>query len=155
MKKKNNKKIKFNLGNNFALWVLIILGSFFIVQLLPNSLSNTTDVGYDKYREHLISGEIDHIKYDQDNYTVLYSLKNDENKFKRYSSAIDNSEKDEWLKYGVKIDFVPKPGLGLIDVIFNIAPWLLIIFFWFYMTRRMQGGGGQDGAGGPRAWRWV
>tara|TARA_B100001540_G_scaffold297140_1_gene299479 strand:- start:425 stop:2323 length:1899 start_codon:yes stop_codon:yes gene_type:complete len=145
MKKKNNKKIKFNLGNNFALWVLIILGSFFIVQLLPNSLSNTTDVGYDKYREHLISGEIDHIKYDQDNYTVLYSLKNDENKFKRYSSAIDNSEKDEWLKYGVKIDFVPKPGLGLIDVIFNIAPWLLIIFFWFYMTRRMQGGGGQGG----------
>jgi len=145
MKKKNNKKIKFNLGNNFALWILIILGSFFIVQFLPNSLSNTIDVGYDEYRNHLINGEINQIKYDQDNYTVLYSLKNDENKFKKYSSAIDKSEKDEWLKYGVKIDFVPKPGIGLIDVIFNIAPWLLIIFFWFFMTRRMQGGGGQGG----------
>jgi len=145
MKKKNNKKIKFNLGNNFALWILIILGSFFIVQFLPNSLSNTIDVGYDEYRNHLINGKIDQIKYDQDNYTVLYSLKNDENKFKKYSSAIDKSEKDEWLKYGVKIDFVPKPGIGLIDVIFNIAPWLLIIFFWFFMTRRMQGGGGQGG----------
>ena len=145
MKKKNQKKIKFNLGNNVVLWILIILGSFFIVQFIPNSLSNTIDVGYDEYRNHLVNGKISHIKYDQDNYTVLYSLIDDENKFKKYSSAIDASEKDEWLKYGAKIDFVAKPGLGLIDIIFNIAPWLLIIFFWFYMTRRMQGGGGQGG----------
>ena len=130
MKKKNQKKIKFNLGNNFALWVMIILGSFFIVQFIPNSLSNTIDVGYDEYRNHLINGKINQIKYDQDNYTVLYSLKDDENKFKKYSSAIDDSEKDEWLQYGVKIDFAAKPGIGLIDVIFNIAPWLLIIGFW-------------------------
>ena len=50
MKKKNNKKIKFKLGNNLALWVLIILGSFFVAQLLPNSLSNV-QVDYNEYRE--------------------------------------------------------------------------------------------------------
>ena len=60
MKKKNNKKIKFKLGNNLALWVLIILGSFFIVQSLPNSLSSPLEVEYNDYREYLESGKIDH-----------------------------------------------------------------------------------------------
>ncbi len=144
MAKKNNKKIKFKLGNNLALWVLIVLGSFFIVQLLPNSLSNV-EVDYNEYKNYLKSGQIDRIKYNKDNYTIIFSLKNDENKLRKYSTGLDESEKEEWLQYGVKIDIEPKPGLGLIDIIFNIAPWLLIIFFWFYMTRRMQGGGGQGG----------
>ena len=143
MKKKNNKKIKFKLGNNLALWILIILGSFFIVQLLPNSLSSI-EVGYNDYREYLESGRIDHIKYGQDD-KIIFSLKNDENKIRKYWTGLDESEKDDWIKYGAKIEIAPKPGLGLIDVIFNIAPWILIIFFWFFMTRRMQGGGGQGG----------
>ena len=58
---------------------------------------------------------------------------------------VDESEKEDWIKYGAKIDIEPQRGIGLIDVILNIAPWLLIIFFWFYMTRRMQGGGGGQG----------
>ena len=61
MKKKNNKKIKFKLGNNIALWFLIILGSFFMVQMLPNSLSNI-QVDYNEYREYLETGKIDHIR---------------------------------------------------------------------------------------------
>ena len=144
MKKKNNKKIKFKLGNNLALWVLIILGSFFIVQSLPNSLSSPVEVEYNDYREYLESGKIDHIRYGQ-NDKIIFSLKNDENKIRKYSTGLDESEKEDWVKYGTKIEIDPKPGLGLMDVIFNIAPWFLIIFFWFFMTRRMQGGGGQGG----------
>ena len=144
MKKKNNKKIKFKLGNNLALWVLIILGSFFIVQSLPNSLSSPVEVKYNDYRAYLESGKIDHIRYGQ-NDKIIFSLKNDENKIRKYSTGLDESEKEDWIKYGTKIEIDSKPGLGLMDVIFNIAPWILIIFFWFFMTRRMQGGGGQGG----------
>ena len=143
MKNKNNKKIKFKLGNNLSLWILIILGSFFVVQLLPNSLSNT-QVDYNEYREYLEAGKINHIKYGQDD-MIIFSLKNDENKIRKYSTGLDESEKQDWIKYGAKIEIESKPGLGLIDVIFNIAPWILIIFFWFFMTRKMQGGGGQGG----------
>ena len=143
MKNKNNKKIKFKLGNNLTLWVLIILGSFFVAQLLPNSLSNV-QVDYNEYREYLETGKIDHIRYGQDD-KIIFSLKNDENKIRKYSTGLDESEKEDWIKYGAKIEIESKPGLGLIDVIFNIAPWILIIFFWFFMTRRMQGGGGQGG----------
>ena len=144
MKKKNNKKIKFKLGNNLALWVLIILGSFFIVQSLPNSLSSPVEVEYNDYREYLESGKIDHIRYGQ-NDKIIFSLKNDENTIRKYSTGLDESEKEDWVKYGTKIEIDSKPGLGLMDVIFNIAPWILIIFFWFFMTRKMQGGGGQGG----------
>jgi len=143
MKKKNNKKIKFKLGNNIALWVLIILGSFFMVQMLPNSLSDIHK-DYTEYRNYLESGKIDYIKYGQDD-KIIFSLKDDENKIRKYWTGLDVSEKEDWIKYGVKIEIEPKPGLGLMDVVFNIAPWLLILFFWFYMTRRMQGGSGGQG----------
>ena len=117
MKKKNNKKIKFKLGNNLTLWVLIILGSFFVAQLLPNSLSNI-QVDYNEYREYLETGKIDHIRYGQDD-KIIFSLKNDENKIRKYSTGLDESEKEDWIKYGAKIEIESKPGLGLIDVIFN------------------------------------
>ena len=33
-KKNNNKKIKFKLGNNLMVWVMIVMASFYLVQLL-------------------------------------------------------------------------------------------------------------------------
>ena len=141
-KNKNNKKIKFKLGNNISIWLLIVMGSFFLIQLMPSSINNV-EVGYNEYRDYLQNGNIDKITYGQDD-KIVFTLK-DENDFKKYWTGLDESEKEDWIKYGAKIDIEPQRGIGLIDVILNIAPWLLIIFFWFYMTRRMQGGGGGQG----------
>ena len=57
MKKDNKKKIKFKLGNNLTIWVMIVIASFYLVQLLPNSLS-TNEVNYNQYRSYLVNGEI-------------------------------------------------------------------------------------------------
>ena len=118
------------------------MGSFFLIQLMPSSINNV-EVGYNDYRDYLQNGNIDKITYGQDD-KIVFTLK-DENDFKKYWTGLDESEKEDWIKYGAKIDIEPQRGIGLIDVILNIAPWLLIIFFWFYMTRRMQGGGGGQG----------
>ena len=58
--KKDKNKIKFKLGNNFILWILIVLGSYYVVQLIPDTLSNS-EVGYNDYRNHLENGEISQI----------------------------------------------------------------------------------------------
>ena len=144
MKNKKNKKIKFKLGNNLMIWVMVIIASYYFVQLIPNSLSSK-EVNYNQYRQYLLDGEIHYIEYGQ-NDKITFWLKGDETGINKFWTGLDKSEKDEWIKYGVSnIEIKPKEGLGLIDIIFNLAPWVIIILFWFFMMRRMQGGGGQGG----------
>ncbi len=144
MKNKKNKKIKFKLGNNLMVWVMIVVASFYLVQLMPNSLS-TKEINYNQYRDYLLNGEIYQIQYGQDE-KIIFWLKGDENGLNKFWTGLDKSEKEDWLKYNVNnIEIKPKDGLSLMDVIFNLAPWVIIILFWFFMMRRMQGGGGGQG----------
>ena len=144
MKNKKNKKIKFKLGNNLMVWVMIVIASYYLVQLIPNSLSNN-EVNYNQYRDYLLNGKIYHIQYGQDE-KIVFWLKGDEIGLNKFWTGLDKSEKEDWLKYNVNnIEIKPKAGLSLMDVIFNLAPWAIIILFWFFMMRRMQGGGGGQG----------
>ena len=141
---KKNKKIKFKLGNNLMVWVMIVMASFYLVQLIPNSLSNK-EVNYNQYRDYLLNGEIYHIQYGQDD-KIVFWLKGDEVGMNKFWTGLDKSEKEDWVKYNVNnIEIKPKEGLGFMDIVFNLAPWIIIILFWFFMMRRMQGGGGQGG----------
>ena len=144
MKNKKNKKIKFKLGNNLMVWVMIVVASFYLVQLMPNSLS-TKEINYNQYRDYLLNGEIYQIQYGQDE-KIIFWLKGDENGLNKFWTGLDKSEKEDWLKYNVNnIEIKPKDGLSFMDIIFNLAPWVIIILFWFFMMRRMQGGGGGQG----------
>ena len=144
MKNKKNKKIKFKLGNNLMIWAMIVVASFYLVQLMPNSLS-TKEINYNQYRDYLLNGEIYQIQYGQDE-KIIFWLKGDENGLNKFWTGLDKSEKEDWLKYNVNnIEIKPKDGLSLMDIIFNLAPWVIIILFWFFMMRRMQGGGGGQG----------
>ena len=91
MKKKDNKKIKFKLGNNLILWILIVLGSYYVVQLIPDTLSNT-EVGYNDYRNHLENGEISQISYGQDK-KITFWINNDQTR--KYWTGLDESEKSD------------------------------------------------------------
>jgi len=144
MKNKKNKKIKFKLGNNLMIWAMIVVASFYLVQLMPNSLS-TKEINYNQYRDYLLNGEIYQIQYGQDE-KIIFWLKGDENGLNKFWTGLDKSEKEDWLKYNVNnIEIKPKDGLSFMDIIFNLAPWVIIILFWFFMMRRMQGGGGGQG----------
>jgi len=142
--KKNQKPIKFKLGNNLMIWVIIVIASFYLVQLIPNSLSDK-EVNYNQYRNYLLNGEIHHIEYGQ-NDKIIFWLKSDEIGLNKFWTGLDKTEKEDWVKYNVSnIEIKPKEGLSLMDIVFNLAPWVIIILFWFFMMRKMQGGGGGQG----------
>ena len=144
MKKKNNKKIKFKLGNNLMLWVLIIIGSFYIVNLLPSS-SSVKEVTTDEYSHYLEQGQIEKIEWKQSE-KIIFSLIGEKTEYSAgLPEALLNDEKEKWDSSGLKWDAQDQPEPGLFSMIFEFIPWLLIIFFWFFMMRRMQGGGGQGG----------
>ena len=141
---KKNKKIKFKISNNLVIWILIVFGSFYLVQLMPNSLSKT-EVTYNEYRKYLENKEIYQVQYSQDD-KLTFILNNDKNGLKKYFTGLRKAEEPDWLQFNVsQIKIDGKGGIGLLDLILNIAPWILIIFFWFYMMKRMQGGGGGQG----------
>ena len=99
MKKKKNKKIKFKLGNNLSIWIAIVIASFYLVQLLPNSLS-TNEVNYNQYRSYLLNNEIHHIQYGQDD-KIVFWLKGDESGLNKFWTGLDKSEKEDWVKYSL------------------------------------------------------
>jgi len=139
-KNKNNKKIKFKIGNNLVIWLFIVMGLVFFLQTFDLSANNKVD--YTQYRTYLENNQIQSVKYTQDD-KVEFFLIGDRTK---YWAGLQESQRDDWTKYGVqKVEEEEKQGMGLMDMIFSLAPWLLILFFWFFMMRRMQGGGGQGG----------
>ena len=62
--KKNNKKIKFKVGNNLVLWILIVMGLVFFLQTFD--LSSSQKLTYNQYRNYLVNKEIQEIIYTQD-----------------------------------------------------------------------------------------
>ena len=95
---------------------------------MPNSLI-TNEVNYNQYRSYLLNNEIHHIQYGQDD-KIVFWLKGDESGLNKFWTGLDKSEKEDWVKYNVSnIEIKPKEGLGLIDVIFNLAPCVIIILF--------------------------
>jgi len=139
--KKNNKKIKFKVGNNLVLWILIVMGLVFFLQTFD--LSSSQKLTYNQYRNYLVNKEIQEIIYTQDQKAKV--LLKDGGRYHLGLTIDVEKEKKDWITEGVVHDEESKEGMGIIDMIFQLAPWLLILFFWFFMMKKMQGGGGQGG----------
>ena len=60
-------------------------------------------------------------------------------------AAAKSIKAGEAVWFGCDVGKMFHRDLGVMDMIFSLAPWLLILFFWFFMMRKMQGGGGQGG----------
>ena len=136
--KKNKKKLKFKLGNNLMIWFLIIIGLVFFLQTFD--LSSSNEVDYLTFEQHLIERRIESINYTQED-KVEFTLVGGGGKYWAglRESQIDNEVLNNWEKYGVQqISIAPKPEAGIMDMIFSLAPWILILFFWFFMMRKMQ-----------------
>ena len=89
-KNKNNKKIKFKIGNNLMLWVLIIMGLIFFFQTFD--LSSSDEVSYDQYRRYLENQQIQKIIYTQDQKVEFFL---NDGKTKHWVGLTINQEKEK------------------------------------------------------------
>ena len=124
-KNKNNKKIKFKIGNNLMLWVLIVMGLIFFFQTFD--LSSSDEVTYDQYRRYLENQQIQKIIYTQDQKVEFFL---NDGKTKHWVGLTINQEKEkqDWLEKNIPHTEEPRQGMGVMDVVFSLAPWLLILF---------------------------
>ncbi len=60
--------------------------------------------------------------------------------------VVDSDTEKWWEENGVVWSYKREDG-GLMDVMLNLLPWVLLIGIWIFFFRRMQGGGGGNSKG--------
>ena len=96
-KKKDNKVFKL-VGNNLIIWILIIIGAFTIIDMLPDNNSNKID--YKEYKQYLNDGKIESIVVNAANQATIKLRSVDGLASKRYivglRSELIESEEESW-----------------------------------------------------------
>lgn len=130
-------------------WVLLFLGTIYLVQVLGLNKSNEIEVTFNEYRKFLQDSAIEQaIIEERDFHGVLkYSetivRKGKEIQFDRFKTTlpfIDREMVSEWANNGLKYEF-RKRGTEWWGYILSMVPWLLLIGIYIIFLRRMQGGG--------------
>lgn len=134
-------------------WILLFLGTVYIVQIFNLRKSKEIEVTYSEYRQFLESGSVEKANIQEQEFHGL--LKYDETiirdgktlTFKRFKTTLPFVDRDmvtEWDGMGLRYEF-RKKSVEWWGYILSMSPWLLLIFLYLFFLRRLQGGGGAKG----------
>ena len=130
-------------------WVLLFLGTIYLVHVLGLNKSNEVEVTYNEYRKFIEDNAIQQaVIEDRDFHGILkYSesvtRKGKEIQFDRFKTTLPFVDRDmvkEWGAKGLNYEFRRK-GTEWWGYLLSMVPWLLLIFIYLIFLRRMQGGG--------------
>ena len=130
-------------------WVLLFLGTIYLVHVLGLNKSNEIEVTFNEYRQFIEDNAIQQaVIEDRDfhgilKYTESVTRKGKEIQFDRFKTTLPFIDRDmvaEWGKNGLNYEFRRK-GTEWWGYLLSMVPWLLLIVIYLIFLRRMQGGG--------------
>jgi len=137
-----------DLTKNLLLWVVVAVVLMVVFQSFSprGNAGNAGDaITYTQFLQDVDSGRIKSVDFTDDSgYSVNVM------RFRRTdgSEGVVNGPRDDRLVdvlYAKKVEMTrdkPNTGPGLLSIILNFLPVILIIGFWLFIMRQMQGGGG-------------
>ena len=134
-------------------WILLFLGTIYIVQVFNLRKPREIEVSYTEYMQFLENGSIEKANIeDQDFHGILKyeeSVVRDSkivkfNRFKTTLPFIDRDMVTQWDEAGLQYEF-KKKGTAWWGYLLSMLPWLLLIVLYLFFLRRLQGGGGTKG----------
>jgi len=155
---KEPKNIKFNFGNNrFALIFLLVLLGMFLLLIMFNEGSPSTEIPYSVFLRYLEGGEIDSIKI-YDNTEIQGMLKGRSGGVALFKTIIPYYD-EELMKLlrekGVRVSGALK-NISPFRVFLEFIPWIIGFLFIWFMFRQIQGGGNKAFSfGKSRAKRYL
>ncbi len=155
---KEPKNIKFNFGNNrFALIFLLVLLGMFLLLIMFNEGSPSTEIPYSVFLRYLEGGEIDSIKI-YDNTEIQGMLKGRSGGVALFKTIIPYYD-EELMKLlrekGVRVSGALK-NISPFRVFMEFIPWIIGFLFIWFMFRQIQGGGNKAFSfGKSRAKRYL
>ena len=134
-------------------WILLLLGTVYLVQVFNVRRHKEVEVTYSEYRQFLENGSIEKASIQEQEFHGV--LKYEEtvardtkmltfNRFKTTLPFVDREMIDEWNELGLQYEFERKSSEWW-GYLLSMLPWLLIIFLYLFFLRRLQGGGGAKG----------
>lgn len=138
------------LTRNLLFWILLFLGTVYIVQIFNIQKSREVEISFSDYERYLRNESIESAYIQNSEFHGV--LKQEENillegnmvkirRFKALLPFVDRDMIEEWNRQGISYEFKQK-GNEWLGYLFSMLPWLLLILFYVYFLRRMQGGGG-------------
>jgi len=134
-------------------WILLFLGTIYIVQVFHLGKAKEVEVTYSEYRQFLDSGALeranvqDFVFHGELKYEETIIRNNETIKFQRFKTTLPFVDRDmvtEWDELGLRYEFRKKTTEWW-GYLISMLPWILIIFLYIFFLRRMQGGGGAKG----------
>ncbi len=128
-----------------SFWILIILGTIVIAQLIQMGEPKEKSITYSDFQKMLDKGEIrggtvvDREFHGQ--FQVGGTVDGEYGRFKTtLPPYMDQEMLDRWKEKGVEVDFkIMTPNL--MSYFINFLPWIVLIGVWLFFMRRLQSGG--------------
>ncbi len=131
-------------------WILLFLGTVYIVQIFNTRQEKEAEVSYFEYKTFLENNDIESALIIDDR-DFHGTLKEDKTvlregtaltikKFKTTLPFTDNEMMANWEAKGIEYDF-KKSSTAWWSLLLSMGPWLILIFVYIIFMRRMQGGG--------------
>jgi cell division protease FtsH len=163
----DNDEFKWKKASKTSLmWIIIIISSIFLIQILGTGSKEEVVVTYDQYKTLLTSGQIkDATIIEREFHGILKNkttliIGNRPVEVEKFylilPPIIDQSILEEWDSYNLKYNFKEKT-VQWTSYLFNLLPWVLFIGIWLFFLRRMQGQNtkGIFGFGKSKARLWT
>ncbi len=148
--KGDNSEFKWKKASRTSLlWIIILLSSIFLIQILSTGKKEEVLLTFGQYRELLESEQIQDATIIENEFHGVLSEKTsllvngrpvDVKKFVITLPFVTDKMLEEWDAFHLKYNFKEKT-VQWTSYLFNMLPWLLFIGIWIFFMRRMQGGG--------------
>ncbi len=146
-----NNEFKWKKASKTSLmWLVILISSIFLIQILSSGRKEEVYITYSQYRDLLKAHKIQKATIIEKEFhgtlvektSLLVGERAVEvNKFVITLPFIDDNMLREWDENNLKYNFKEK-RVKWTGYLFNMLPWVLFIGVWLFFMRRMQGGGG-------------
>ncbi len=128
-----------------SFWILIILGTIVIAQLIQMGEPKEKSLTYSEFEDLLDNGQVlDGTVLDREFHGRYRSGATGEGEFGRINTTLppymDQEMLDHWKEKGVVVDFKIKTP-NLMSYFINFLPWIVLIGVWLFFMRRLQSGG--------------
>ena len=128
-----------------SFWILIILGTIVIAQLIQMGEPKEKDLTYSEFQELLDQGQIlDGTVIDREFHGRYRTGALGEGEFGRFKTILppymDQEMLDHWKEQGAVVDFKIKTP-NVMSYFINFLPWIVLIGVWLFFMRRLQSGG--------------
>jgi len=168
-KKKNitdNNEFKWKKASKTSLmWIIIIISSIFLIQILGTGSKEEVEITYKQYEELLKNNQIKSATVIIDEFhgtlkektTVMVAGRPREvKKFFIILPFVNDNTLETWDEYNLDYNFKEKT-VEWTAYLFQILPWLLFIGIWLFFMRRMQGQNNKGifGFGKSKARLWT